>query len=127
MRIRGLSFLGVQTTAFKDLKDFFESVLGLTVKHESPDFVAFIAPDGSRIEVFGPASEWKEEHEHFTTGPVGGFEIDDIHEGKRLLTEHAIELLGDIQGTPGRTQWLHFRAPDGNVYELVHHPDLQAR
>lgn len=122
--VRGLSFLGIRTEQYEAMKHLFGSVLGMKVKHDEKDFAAFIAPDGSRIELFGPETEWASEHAHFTTGPVGGFEVADIHQAKELLEKNGIELLTGIEGKTGRTQWVHFRGPDGNVYEIVHHPDL---
>ena len=31
--------------------------------------------------------------------------------------------LADGKGK-GNTRWAHFRGPDGNVYEFVHHPSI---
>jgi len=104
------------------MKDFCSEVLGAELIHEKPDFVAFRTPNGDRIELFGPTEP---NHRHFDSGPVGGFEVVDIVEAKRRLENFGVELLSDVMGEAGRTQWVHFRGPDGNVYEIVRHPDSE--
>lgn len=52
--------------------------------------------------------------EHFSTGPVVGFEVADLAAATSELRRAGVELLGD----PGQG-WQHFRGPDSNVYELV--------
>jgi len=61
--------------------------------------------------VFGPGYPGRE---HFDTGPVVGFAVEDLPSAVAELQAAGIELLGE----PGPT-WQHFRGPDGNVYELV--------
>ena len=55
--------------------------------------------------------------EHFVTGPVVGFEVDDLPMAVEELRAAGVELLGSPSPT-----WQHFRGPDGNVYELVSRP-----
>ncbi len=116
--IKGISFVGVRTEALEPMKVFCATVLGAKLVHEKPGFLAFAAPNGDRLEFFGPAEQ---NHQHFTTGPVCGFEVDDIVAARVALEAAGVELLSDVMGEPGRTQWVHFRAPDGNVYEIVKH------
>ena len=42
---------------------------------------------------------------------------------KQEMEENGIEFIGDIDGNPERSQWAHFRGPDGNVYELKWHSE----
>ncbi len=63
------------------------------------------------MEVFGERFPGKE---HFSTGPVVGFAVADLPGAVAELRSAGVELLG----RPGPS-WQHFRAPDGNVYELV--------
>ncbi len=119
--IKGISFLGIRTGSLAKMREFCVSILELPVLHDRRDFIAFRAPNGDRIELFG-VNELN--HSHFTTGPVCGFEVADIVAARQKLEARGIELLSGIEGKPNGTQWIHFRGPDGNVYEFVHHADI---
>jgi catechol 2,3-dioxygenase-like lactoylglutathione lyase family enzyme len=115
--IKGLCWLGTRADRYEDMKDFCHNVLGLALDHEEEDFVAFKLPDGSVVEVFGPSDE---EHAYFGTGPVAGFEVDDIGAARARLEEAGAEFIGPVhRSEPTNQAWSHFRAPDGNVYELT--------
>jgi predicted enzyme related to lactoylglutathione lyase len=118
--IKGLTWLGVRTERYEAMKDFLENAAGLTVDHGNDDFVVFELPDGSKLELFGPRDV---DHEHFSTGPVAGFEVDDIEAARTDLTSGGAEFIGPIhRWEPTGEAWSHFRAPDGNVYELTYRP-----
>lgn len=115
--IKGLSWLGTRADRYEEMKRFCQDGLGLALDHDETDFVAFKLPDGSVFEVFGPSDE---EHPHFDTGPVAGFEVDDIEAARTQLEEAGAEFIGPIhRWEPRNLAWSHFRAPDGNVYELT--------
>ncbi len=116
--IKGITFAGVRTSALEPMRGFLAEALGFEVLHDSPGFMAFRAPNDDRFELF--ALDYPN-HQHFTTGPVVGFEVNDIEEAVRKLTDRGIKFLSPICGSPGRTQWAHFEGPDGNVYEVVKH------
>jgi catechol 2,3-dioxygenase-like lactoylglutathione lyase family enzyme len=115
---KGITFAGVRTRALEPMRSFLGNVLGLELKHDQPGFLAFRAPNDDRFEVFAPDFP---NHEHFTTGPVVGFEVEDIEAAVERLKGSGIKFLSPICGTPDRTQWAHFEGPDGNVYEVVKH------
>jgi catechol 2,3-dioxygenase-like lactoylglutathione lyase family enzyme len=100
------------------MRRLLQDVLQFELVHESPGFLAFRAPNDDRFELFDLDYP---EHQHFTTGPVVGFEVENIDSAVKLLRESGITFLSPIRGTPGRTQWAHFVAPDGHVYEVVKH------
>jgi hypothetical protein len=52
-----------------------------------------------------------------TAGPVPLFEVDDVHGARTELVEAGVEIVGEM-GRDSRWEWLHFRGPDGNLYEL---------
>jgi catechol 2,3-dioxygenase-like lactoylglutathione lyase family enzyme len=116
MRITGLGWVGTRTPAAPELARFYADVLGLPLVHSEPDFWVFETPDHRHVEVFGPAYPGKE---HFLTGPVAGFAVDDLPTAVEELRRAGVELLGEAGPS-----WQHFRGPDGNVYELVAEPGI---
>jgi catechol 2,3-dioxygenase-like lactoylglutathione lyase family enzyme len=78
-------------------------------------------PDGSKVEVFGPASPI---NRHFTTGPVAGFLVDDIHAATTELRSADVEVLYESGVEDSGNAWVHFRAPDGNLYEFTQDPGV---
>jgi catechol 2,3-dioxygenase-like lactoylglutathione lyase family enzyme len=115
MEIIGLGWLGTRTRHASALADFYGKVLGLPLTHHEKGFWVFGLPDGRKVEVFDEDYPGKE---HFGTGPVAGFAVDDLPAAVAELQAAGVELLGE----PGPS-WQHFRGPDGNVYELVTSPD----
>jgi catechol 2,3-dioxygenase-like lactoylglutathione lyase family enzyme len=91
----------------------------LPVAHASGHQVVFALPGDALLEVFGPGDP---DHDHFSTGPVVGFFVDDIEAARDELERAGVELLGPLGGAKETGQWAHFRAPDGNVYELTARP-----
>ena len=118
--IRGLGWAGTRTARFADTVAFFRDVLGLRPVHDGPHQVVFSLPDGGVVEVFGPGDP---DHDHFATGPVVGFLVDDVAAARARLEEAGVELLGPLHHGPAAGEaWAHFRAPDGNVYEVMSRP-----
>ena len=94
---------------------FLQAVLGLATSQQGSDFAAFQLPEGGTFEVFGPSDQ---DHEHFPTGPVVGFVVDDLTAAVHELEAAGVEILGGQIDERGGG-WHHVRAPDGNVYELT--------
>jgi catechol 2,3-dioxygenase-like lactoylglutathione lyase family enzyme len=113
--VEGLTWLGTRTERYEELVAFFRDVMGLEVDHEAGGMTAFSLPDGSTVEVFGPQDE---DHDHFDTGPVGGFLVGDIEEARARLEAGGATFIGDTERDGGMA-WAHFRAPDGKVYEIT--------
>ena len=78
-------------------------------------------PDGSKVEVFGPDSEI---NRHFTTGPVAGFLVGDVHDATTELRSAGAEILCESGVDDSGNAWVHFRAPDGNLYEFTQDPGV---
>jgi catechol 2,3-dioxygenase-like lactoylglutathione lyase family enzyme len=114
MDVTGLIWIGTRTASFDATRYFFEDVLGLRAEVDEPDFAVFDVPDGSTVEVFGPTSEYNQHLTH----PVTGFRVTDLGDAVRDLEAAGVEIVLPPQGGDDRA-WLHFRAPDGFVYELV--------
>jgi predicted enzyme related to lactoylglutathione lyase len=124
MRVLGIVWVGTRTDAFDETVGFFRDVLGVPMEVIAPDFGWSRMPDSSQLEVFGPGDD---EHRHFSTGPVPEFLVEDLPAALEELRAAGVEVLGEphVEGSNG---WLHFRAPDGNVYGLTaaptyHRPD----
>lgn len=111
MKITEIGWVGTRTAHAAELAAFYHDVLGVPLTHHTPGFWVFTLPNGRNIEIFDENDEAKE---HFTTGPVAGFAVDDLPGAVDELRAAGIELVGE----PGPT-WQHFRGPDGNIYELV--------
>jgi hypothetical protein len=78
-------------------------------------------PDGSKVEVFGPDSPI---NRHFTTGPVAGFLVDDVQDAAVGLRSAGVEILLESAVDDSGNAWVHFRAPDGNIYEFTQDPGV---
>lgn len=117
MTIKGLVWLGARTDRYDAMLAFYRDTMGLELDHQESNFSVFKLPDGSKVEIFGPSDE---SHTHFDTGPVGGFLVDNIEAACAALERGGAELIGGVQRwEPTGDAWAHFRAPDGNVYELT--------
>ncbi len=117
MRAKGLAWLGTRTHNFEETATFFGDTLGLRKVHEEPDFAVFRLPNGDGVEVFGPG-----DHQHFTTGPVVGFLVDDVREARADLEEAGITFIGPVHEAGDGGSWSHFTGPDSNVYEITASP-----
>ena len=123
MQVKRIGWLGTRTAQFDETARFFGEVLGLVPIHSEPNFAMFGLPSGSRdyVEVFGSAKVSGFEAEHYTTGPVPGFLVEDLDAARAELAAAGVELLGDITWARSRPGygWFHFRAPDGNLYAML--------
>jgi catechol 2,3-dioxygenase-like lactoylglutathione lyase family enzyme len=114
MRVLSLVWVGTRTTEYAATVAFFRDVLGLPVHSSEPDFTVLDVPDGATVEVFGPASH---SNRHLTH-PVAGFRVVDFDSASAELRAAGVEIVLPVQAGESRS-WLHFRAPDRFVYELV--------
>jgi glyoxylase I family protein len=115
-----LAWVGTRTDNFQPTADFFQNILGLRPALDVPGFRVLKLPDGSTVEVFGPDSDF---NRHFTTGPVAGFLVDDVELAANELRAHGVEIL-HTAGDESGNAWVHFRAPDGNIYEFTQDPGV---
>ena len=100
-----------------------QATLGLTLEHAAEGQWVFSLADGSKVEVFSSESP---HNRHFERGPVAGFYVDDVAAASAELREAGIEIVhGPVFADDGDAAWVHFRAPDGNLYELTQGSDLQ--
>ena len=119
MHVNGLSWLGVRTTQFEEMKAFFRDVLGMQCIRDESEIAGFQLTDGTQVEVYRPEEAF---HAFFTTGPVVAFRVDDVDAARATMEAAGIEFIGPIQRA-GTTSWNHFRAPDGTVFEISSRAD----
>jgi catechol 2,3-dioxygenase-like lactoylglutathione lyase family enzyme len=115
VKVLGLVWLGTRTDRFHEMAAFFESTMGLTLASSLDGFREYRLPNADVVELFDGDDAGTA---HLTTGPVAGFLVSDLESARDELMHAGVELLGDLRREGGYA-WQHFRAPDGNVYELV--------
>jgi catechol 2,3-dioxygenase-like lactoylglutathione lyase family enzyme len=117
MKVHGAVWVGTRTDRFDETVSFFSDVLGVELERIRDDFAWSRMPDSSQLEIFGTGDP---DHGHFTTGPVPEFLVDDLPGALDELRAAGVELLGEpVLDDGDGNGWLHFRAPDGNVYGLT--------
>lgn len=121
MHLIKLAWVGTRTTNDEATVAFFRDVLGLPVGLEQPGFWMMKLPDGSKVEVFGPATDM---NRHFTTGPVAGFLVDDVFAATEELRAAGTEIVLEPELDDWGNAWVHFMAPDGHVYEFTQDPGV---
>jgi catechol 2,3-dioxygenase-like lactoylglutathione lyase family enzyme len=121
MQIIKLAWVGTRTDNAEPTVAFFREVLGLRLELEHSGFWMLKLPDGSKVEVFGPDTAI---NRHFTTGPVAGFLVDDVHAATTELRSAGVEILLEPEVDDSGNAWVHFRAPDGNIYEFTQDPGV---
>jgi catechol 2,3-dioxygenase-like lactoylglutathione lyase family enzyme len=128
VRIKRVSFLGVQTNEFVAMTAFVRDVLGLEPGHSDEGWAVFQLESGDRdlVEVYRPGGYDERLLPALATGPTVAVAVDDLGAARAELRGAAIEIVADIVWAaeafddPGLEGWgwLFFRAPDGNVYAL---------
>ena len=112
MIVRGIVFAGTATQTRPDMRDFVRNVLGMTPAHvDGVEADLFDLPDGSSFAVAFPEG----------MGPTErtlGFLVDDIAQAAAELAAAGVVVDEQISGN-ARERYVHFRAPDGQLYELV--------
>lgn len=119
MQVKRIGWLGTRTERAAEMITFLQTVLGLQVASEEEGFVALRLPNGDHVEVFRPDAPGRD---YFTTGPVAGFVVEDIEAAYAALQAAGVELLSPLNSWADGQRSVHFRAPDGNVYELTYRP-----
>jgi catechol 2,3-dioxygenase-like lactoylglutathione lyase family enzyme len=118
MEVRNLRWVGVPTRHYAEMTSFLREVLKLRIGFEEPTTVEFVTSEGDEIQIMAPGDPYFAFFEEHAAGPVPLFEVDDVHAATRELEAAEIEIVGP-PGRDSRWEWIHFRAPDGNLYELA--------
>jgi catechol 2,3-dioxygenase-like lactoylglutathione lyase family enzyme len=118
MELRRLCWLGVRAREPERMVGFLRDVMGLRVEIEEHTTTELSLKRGDRIQVFGPEDPYYALFEANACGPVPLFEVDDVRQARAELERAGAELIGSIEHDEA-WEWIHFRAPDGNLYELA--------
>jgi catechol 2,3-dioxygenase-like lactoylglutathione lyase family enzyme len=113
MRITGITFVGTRTDARPAMTQFMREVLGLTLVPalDGMDADLFSMPDGSSFAVTPGVTPPEDDR-------TVGFLVDDLDDARLVLLASGVEVDDEIS-TNSWFRYLHFRAPDGHIYELV--------
>jgi predicted enzyme related to lactoylglutathione lyase len=123
MKVHRIAWLGIRTDNGPAMAEFLEQTLDLELDHADHGVWVFNLPEGGKVEVFGSRSQ---ANRHFVTGPVAGFLVDDVRAAaEELQASGAAILHGPAFADEDDAAWVHFRAPDGNIYELTQGRDLE--
>ena len=120
--VRGFGWAGVRTTRYEAMRTFLADRMRLRVVEEGAGVAEFRFPNGHVFELFRPGDPL--DHPHLTTGPMPGLVVDDLDRAESVLRANGTEILQRRRFGPAG--WSHFRAPDGNVYELKRFVDSDA-
>jgi extradiol dioxygenase family protein len=110
-----VSFLGLRTREFAAMRSLYADGYGLKALREAPGAVWFELDDAAELHVYADSDP---DHAFFGYGPVPGLLVDDFDAAVERLSAHGVRWLTEPQTAGGRT-WQHYRAPDGNVYEVM--------
>ena len=124
MQVKGIVWLGTRTRYYNVMTAFCRDVLGMEMAWQTPDYAGFDLPNGDRLEIFNAEAPFNS----FIDAPVAGFLVDNIYAARAEMEQAGVVFLGPVYGDD-RYRWSHFRAPDGNLYELLWcpgHPALRA-
>ena len=106
--------MGTRTARFAEMVSFAEDVLGLERAFEREGVVGYKLADGAFFEIFAPGVPGGG---HPAEGVAGGFTVDDLAAARAELEAAGLEV-GERHASGG-VAWFYFRAPDGNLYELI--------
>lgn len=110
-----VSFLGLRTREFAAMRRLYAEAYGLPVLREAPGAVWFALDEGAELHVYADTDP---DHTFFSDGPVPGLLVDDFAATVERLDAQGVVWLTDPESKGGRT-WRHYRAADGNVYEVM--------
>ena len=119
VEVRALVFVGTRTPAADAMAAFVRDVLGLAPRDED-GAAYFDLPDGSSFAVQPTQQDEPVER-------TVGFLVDDLDASRRDLEAAGAEVVSSYGPNDDGYEAIHFRAPDGNVYEIVRDPAREAR
>lgn len=93
----------------------YEEAYRLPVLRRTSGAMWFALADGAELHIYDSSDDY---HAFFGTAPVPGLLIADFDAAVSALTAAGVEWMTEPETVAGRV-WRHYRAPDGNIYELM--------
>jgi catechol 2,3-dioxygenase-like lactoylglutathione lyase family enzyme len=118
VEVRNVRWVGVSTENYAAMRALLGVVMGLRPNFDDPTTVEFVTTEGDEIQLMALGHPYFDFFRDHARGPVPLFEVDDVHAARAELEAAGIAVIGEI-GRDSRWEWTHFRAPDGNLYELA--------
>jgi hypothetical protein len=103
---------------YEPMVRLLRDTMGLQVELEEPTTTELSLPSGDRVQVFAPAHPYFAFLGRPANGPVALFEVDELRSARAQLAAAGIEIVGAV-ARDGNWEWVHFRAPDGNLYVVA--------
>src|SRR3954447_23405259 len=117
MEVRNIRWVGVATSNYDAMVEFVRSVMGLPVNFDDKSTVEFRTTEGDAFQVIAPGDPYFDFFSNRARGPVPLFEVSNLDDAYGELVAAGVEVVGP-RGRDSQWEWIHFRAPDGNLYEL---------
>jgi catechol 2,3-dioxygenase-like lactoylglutathione lyase family enzyme len=118
MEVRNIRWVGVPTDDYAAMVRFMRDVMGLRTNFEESNTIEFSTSEGDEVQLMAPGDPYYDFFRRHAAGPVPLFEVDDVHGARKEFEQAGIEIVGPC-GRDSTWEWIHFRAPDGNLYELA--------
>ena len=111
IRVLGLVFAGTATDKRAEMATFLRTTLGFEQTSDSGvEADLFELPDGSRFAVADPGGMGE-------TSRSIGLLVESLDTAVTSLRAAGVDV--DEPGTNDKHRYVHFRAPDGHLYELI--------
>jgi hypothetical protein len=114
--VLAVRFIGVRTERFAETVAVDRDALGLATIHEADGAVWFALADGTQVHVYGPPED---DHTFFGDAPCVGYLVEDFAAARAALLAAGCAFDFGEPEVDGDATWNHYRAPDGNVYEII--------
>jgi hypothetical protein len=118
VQVLRLCWLGIRSPEYDAMVRLLRDVMGLRVELEEASTTELSLPSGDRVQVFGPGDAYFDFFGRHASGPVALFEVDDVRSARAELVAAGVEVIGDLERDLS-WEWLRFRGPDGDLYELA--------
>jgi catechol 2,3-dioxygenase-like lactoylglutathione lyase family enzyme len=115
LRISGVIWAGTRTDRYEEMVAFARDVLGMKIEEEDEGLTLFRLPDGDALEVFDPDADGGGHPQ--SDRVVAGLLVEDLDAARDELQDAGAEVRPG--GSDPTASWFYFRAPDGNLYEMI--------
>lgn len=115
MDVKDIRWVGVPTNRYDDMVAFLTSVLGLPIAFQEEATTEVTTSEGDAFQVMAPGHPYFDFFTEHAQGPVPLFEVGDFDEACDVLRDANVEIVGAVE-RDSTWQWIHVRAPDGNLY-----------